>query len=503
MELIRITDPVNITLLAAVVVLSASHYARFRRVVFLLIAGGALLFIGKLLFSAFRIESAGRLGLIWISAIDAAGLFFWMLASIHGARRAGFKLIAWATIYGVIVLYALIPAAAGGKPPAGPDHSLLFLAYQLCLAAYCLTYILVRRVECSHYLFQGFLFAGVAVASLIYAQLSGTVTQTPMTVSALAYTFAFISMLLFSDACAKTALEEKIETGDLKAKLVETFSSISRQLRLIPDELGREEIFTQGTSIIGEALFEQLGFKSMYFGRRSEGGPGFFFEDCLNRHPDGLPVRSFRAVDPILDEVKSTHRPVIVADSCRDPRALELSFGRTGMNSFIALPVIIRDKLQAIVLLGNNNGIDAFKADETLVEFIAEQVSLCISYLNLRSEILTAPETDAVTLLRNFSSFQRLLADSIDEADKTGATLALIRARRPVAARHRRRALEIYTPRQHRPRRRRRVRDAHSRRVGVHTRPDPERSARYHSPHQRTMPRHSSHTLGRILHLSF
>jgi diguanylate cyclase (GGDEF)-like protein len=426
MNAITIMEYVNLAVLGVILVISAVHYYKFRRVVFPLIAGGAILYIGQIAFALDSSLSRSQMGSILLATVDAAAMYFWMLATIHKSKRTGVKLIVWAVIFGGVFLYAAIPVLALGKSQPGANQHLVFLIYELFLVIYCLIYIPLHKGIGGHYLFQAFIFLGIGVASAIGSLLSAGSANILPIITAAAYCIGYISVLLYVEAGAVSALEDKISTGDLRATLTDAFSTISQKLQAITDELGREEIFLRGTAAIGETLSERLNFGNMFFGRRSDTGPGFFFEDCMNRHPDGRPVRSFRSVDPVIDEVRTTRRPVIITDSCKDPRVLDLSFGKTGMNSFIAVPVAIKERLEAIVLLGGNEGIGISIMDESILEYIAGQISLFISYLNLRSEILTAPETDAVTLLRNFSSFQKLLADSIDAADKKGSTIALV-----------------------------------------------------------------------------
>lgn len=426
MGVLRIIEYIDLTLLGVILVLSALNYVRLRRALFLLVGGGAAIFICHIALNmalATRISPPGE---VWLAAIEAAALFFWMLASMYEDKRMGARLVVWAVIFGTVFLYTVIPVIVLARPQPRFSYPALFLLYEICMIVYCLINIPARLMRGRHYLFQAFIFIVIGIAFSIFLDLPGGADREFGIIAAVAYGFGFLSMVLFVDAATVSALGEEIHGGELRAKLNDALAEIERGLQSIKDDIGREEIFHRGTAIIAETLRDRIGFQGFFLGRPTAAGPGFLFEDCLNRHADGRSATSLRSMDPIISEIANTRIPVSVSDARKDPRIADLSHERIGMNSFLGLPIIIKDKLEAIILLGDHDSAEAFTADASLLDYIAGQISLFISYLNLRSEILTAPETDAVTLLRNFTSFQKLLSDSIDTSDKTGATLALI-----------------------------------------------------------------------------
>jgi len=397
---------------------------------FLLIGGGAILLMGLPALSAANFLSINP-GHIeeFIEIAGSAGFFLWMLAAMEGDRRIGVRLPVFGFLFAGILVVSVIVTGRIFEPVVA-NFRPLFVYFDLSLTSYALLYVIALRRRGNHYVFQSFLFFVISHGINVYT-VSVTVPGSHMPdaailISAISQLFGFLSMLLYVDSSASSALEQEIGRKELRAAISAASAQITQRLGELDGGARHEEIFSEGLQIIAASLRDQLGCGRVFYSRRAETPGAFTFNDCLANESPGRASNAVKLPESIIEKLTENREPLLVADAGTDPFIHDHYFAMIGLKSFAIVPVSEGDRLIGVMLLGaRKNGVP-FSFDPEALPFLASQISLVISYLNLRGEVVVAPETDAVSLLRNFSSFQKLLADSIDEADKTGSSFALI-----------------------------------------------------------------------------
>lgn len=434
-NLYHILLAVEAVLLIVVFLLSTAHLSRLKRRRFLYVAAGALLLLvfslpdaaGYFISLPQNIKEFARIAV-------TLGIFLWMLVSTHADRRMGTRIAILVFIITFIVICVYIMAGRLANP--GRFSYLSTLNYfDMCLVVYALIYMAAARRAGNHYFFQAFIFYGIGQALSIYSVLmrngiciSGELQ--PLTVDLISSTariFGLISILLYTDAAASATLKIEVIKRELKAGISTAVSEAMAKIRASDgDEANRAKMMSSGLSAIAEALRVNLGCTMIFYGVRIDKSEDFSFTDLLGTESYGQMLKSMKLPDMAVAALQDKKRPTLVLDAVSDPMIRDPYFELIGMKSFVIIPVFSEEKLIGIMLIGAGEAGAPFSYDLSVLPLLASNISLLVSFIELRRDAVAAPETDAVSLLRNFSSFQKLLSDSIDDADRNGSQMVLI-----------------------------------------------------------------------------
>ncbi|HOO55879.1 MAG TPA: sensor domain-containing diguanylate cyclase [bacterium] len=426
MNLISVIKIINFALPGIAFLLASVHYVKLKKIRFLIAAAGAaiylvfgiLTFIMKLPY----LDASSS----WTAVFEVAALLSLILSVMQDERKLNIQATLFTAIIAVTLVSGIIIAALIANP-IPPLFISLIPVIQLSLAVYAIVYVLLRKRAGRHYFFQTMLFLGIAFVLTIIGTATGNSATVHDTLTGIAYSFGFVSLILYIDTATSEVLGGAIDRSEIKAVVTEAFSGVVQDITQMSTEgMSREEIVAKGFNLIADVMQDDLGFHRVYYGR-------FIDEDCIAFHDCSIiengtlqPI-NIELPKYIIEELKETMMPVTVSDTSTDPRTTNSGLSNSGITSFIALPVPRDDSLGAVLIAAWIDRLDSSDSlDKGSIEYLVNQIEMIISFLRMKCDVTKAPEIDAVTMLPNFSSFQRMLSDSIDEADKNSKPFALV-----------------------------------------------------------------------------
>ena len=146
----------------------------------------------------------------------------------------------------------------------------------------------------------------------------------------------------------------------------------------------------------------------------------------------GLPVEPAEIVtigvgEGISGWVAKQREPLLVQDVESDPRFARGDAENPMTGSFIAAPLLVRDRLFGVMSAGNKQGNAPFTAEDLdLLVAIAGQAAVAIANARFYGEALALTHLDPVTRLYNHGYFQRVLAREVERAERYERPLALV-----------------------------------------------------------------------------
>ncbi|MBE0480025.1 MAG: diguanylate cyclase [Dehalococcoidia bacterium] len=121
-----------------------------------------------------------------------------------------------------------------------------------------------------------------------------------------------------------------------------------------------------------------------------------------------------------------SYRPYVVEQVSSEPRLTYLGGEKNGLESFMAVPVIAKEKILGIMGIGSRKSRPFPDQEVKLLEIIANQIGMAIENAQLYEQALELAFTDVLTSLYN----RRYLLDQIerefDRADRSGKPLSMI-----------------------------------------------------------------------------
>ncbi len=426
MNILQSIPYVDTALAGTIVLLAGVHYMRLRRSVFPYVAAGGVLYTIHFIMTRW-VAGEAPVGYIvaWIDLFESGALFLWFVAAVKGDHRLAARLatIIFLTAGGLICAAIL---AGNIATPTTVFYYPLIIYYDITIVIFTLFYSVSSRKRGIHYIFQTSIFIGIALSLAVYKMITGGVGNSfVIPVASIAYGFGFISMILYTDSAAAAALGREISRRELRAAISAAVSQAAQKLEPVTDNIDRAEFFSHGMSILAETMQERLGFGRILVGRRADTSNGFLYSDFPGGGNKQTSI-SVKLPDLLVKTLNESREPILVPDAGTHPLIHDYYFELIGMKSFVIVPLTSSERMDGVMLIGLRGSGAPFVQDAGAVSFLAAQITLFVSYLHLHGEAVIAPVTDAVSLLRNFTSFQKLLSDSIDDADKTGTSLSLI-----------------------------------------------------------------------------
>jgi diguanylate cyclase (GGDEF)-like protein len=421
MNIISLTQAANLAMSGVLLGLTALYYLKTPR------KSLAFAFAGGIFFGVLHLTALfQRTPLAVIATFEAAALLSWLMsaASFAGGPRARFSVRAAAVCFLAIVISLLFMAPAGFS---SPNHIVVISLLEVAIILFAVYHFTTPYISGFHYVFQSFLFIGLASAMTGASFFASTDTIKLDIAVQLARGFGVFSMLLFLSSSASSAAATASNKSDPAIRdAYFTASHAFRQIDDIPGSLDRREIMSRGMSLIAAALREIQGFDFIFHGRIEDDSDPVL-KDCLSGAGNGMVSTQIRLPASVIDEIKERPVSILISDVARDDRFHDRSFERHGIKSIAVIPLNNNGKPDRILVLGSAPATEyALLPDIEAVEMISSFISIVYSHLLLRCEMAVMPDVDATTLLKNFSSFNKLLSASLDDSDRNGATLALV-----------------------------------------------------------------------------
>jgi len=435
----------DIALLAALAVVAAVYYSRYRDQGYALIACGAGLWAvgwlaGVVVNSGIFFADAPDpyIGTETVSlpmsifaepALEFAAVALWALALCWRDNIARIRVIVFFVFSAfVAMLMTLLSSADQGLFYT----SILYAVLQAGLIIYALHYTSTRQVAGRHYFIQAFLFLLVAfcipqMISALGPSAGGAVSIFRLT----AIAFAAVSLILYTDTTAAAVLQGRVRLHQRIARIFEIVPELKERFHSLPDTAEWEDRFTRGIELIAQSLEDDFGFRSIYIGR-PEDRREFLRLDSYSVGPysDSAPA-SVELLGPIVAEVTESGRTALVTQADSDPRILNDPLESTAMNSFALVPFSTNSIVSLVLLVGGKiDGTPLDENDATLLDVVADRVpaefTRAGAETGARAFAPGGDEIDSITRLLNFSSFQKLLGEQMEEADKNSGRFALL-----------------------------------------------------------------------------
>lgn len=409
---------------AMIVVLALVHYYRLRLNQYLALAAGGVAYLAgwaiPLSGSALSLPRPQ-------SVVEIAAIAMWSFSYCWKDRAMKTRLIIVSAA--MIVVAALLQAVSptvDGIDPTGAISEIL----KIGLVALSLVYAVTSKAPGRHYFVQSCVFFLLSFMMRIFSQ-SGpdgeSGRQALMIFHSVAAGFGCVSILLFLDTLTATRGGQR-KRQEMMARVYEMIPEITRQLQSLHDVGATDRFFTSGIKLVALTIEKNFGCTKIFIGQQEKGERGIKLESCV-ADPELAPVLStIKLPEVIVSELVQTRHPILISDTAADPRTLmDKSYELLDIASFAAVPFIIGDNPCIVMLVGEKtDGMPVDENDAALLDIISARMTEVFEAFLQGPDSDVPGDLDSVTMLRNFSSFQRLLTEKVAEADVSSGSFALL-----------------------------------------------------------------------------
>lgn len=415
----------SISVSLMIVVLAVVHYYRLRHDQYIVLAAGGVAYI-----CAWSAVLIGQPLVIPHSydVVEMMAMFLWTFAYCWKDRGAKSRIVIMALVAVVISVPLQFYSPSLGYPLY---IDLIFAVFKLGLVFYSVAYAVSYKAPGRHYFVQANMFFLISIILHVLSvagvgeRTGGAAVLNVFQVTAAG--FGAVSILLFVDALTATRGGQK-KRQEMMARVYEMIPEITRQLQTLHDVGATEHFFTSGIKLVALTIEKNFGYTKIFIGQQDPGERGMKLESCIG-DPDNAPVlSSIKLPETIVSEVLQTRHPILISETSADPRTLmDKSYELLGVGSFALVPFLGWDDSCILMFVGDKtDGMPVDENDAALLDIISARIAEVFEAFMKGPDADVPSDLDSVTMLRNFSSFQRLLTEKVADADMNSGSFVLL-----------------------------------------------------------------------------
>lgn len=414
----------SISVSSMIVVLAVVHYYRLRHDQYLVLAAGGVAYV-----CAWSAILIGQPLVIPHSydVIEIIAMFLWTFAYCWKDRDAKSRIV----IMALVAVAVSVPLQVYSPSLGYPLYiDVIFAVFKIVLVLYSVAYAVSYKAPGRHYFVQANMFFLISIFLHVLSvagvgeRAGGSVLNVFQVTAA---GFGAVSILLFVDALTATRGGQK-KRQEMMARVYEMIPEITRQLQTLHDVGATEHFFTSGIKLVALTIEKNFGYTKIFIGQQDPGERGMKLESCIG-DPGNAPVlSSIKLPETIVSEVLQTRHPILISETSADPRTLmDKSYELLGVGSFALVPFLGWDDSCILMFVGDKtDGMPVDENDAALLDIISARIAEVFEVFMKGPDADVPSDLDSVTMLRNFSSFQRLLTEKVAEADMNSGSFVLL-----------------------------------------------------------------------------
>lgn len=419
---------VTAALLLVLLWMSVSRLLRANRLVFVALACLAAF---EFCWYALVIYSASA-GIAFPSGADALPILAVsvLLVGVVCEASGGYsKIAAPAAAALLLVSFAIFIIGMFGFLDAEP-FGIITSGAALVLAAAALLVALLVGVMFPHYIVQGLVFLCVSGVLALFSRVSGEAPAwMPLAVIS-AQAFAFFSFILYSGAAQAPVQQDEDEGEDpetqVRTAVMKVCTEVSHGMEALAASGAGDKYLERGLEVVSGAMREVMGYQHVSL---AVSDPAAAEVNAINGkmrfngrvHGPGVTLSG-----DVMRKLLDSNEPLVSADARTDRRLDGCSFPSLTWHSVALIPLRSGAGRHLVLIVGDRaDGLPFDEFDTFAFVLLKEHFAMSFSYMLTRDELYAAANLDPVTLLRNYSAFQKILEQTMRSTDMNGGNFAL------------------------------------------------------------------------------